>query len=737
MAKKTNEVNSSVFGNVKKLSSISSTLMNGINNNGSIERGDAQDAIARNVEDVVNNESSDIVRNKAMDYDEFIRKTNIKKNRSSSENSEKAADAQTVAEMFDSDAESIFSAFKDLYRKRNNLYDDLESIVERIFDLKEALNTTRDSIVSADELNKTISREITFDTGERLTSESGLKIVEQLEEKYKLLQKIKNNIVPSTLLYGVYYTYQVPHSHIYEDYQRRKQNMNYRNSLTESAGFSDEALLENAALDIERETELSKEDAKEILTEMSSQFTVINDPTCILESANTDYIQYKLDKGNEKSFTDRLKESRRVSKTGTGNDGVTEVEDFKDIRDCYFELLEPRKILPIRIMDETIGYYYMRNDPATTTTTNRFGEQLRKVNKGKGLGGSTDEQSLKNSVLGKMVDSIVQSFDKKFLQDNEEFKELILSSLMYDDNYNKSITFQFIPADFITEHKVNDGKSMLEPALFYGKLYMSLLIYNMFAIIGRSADQKIYWVRNSGADKNLANQVQSVARSIKKNRLNFNDLMNFNSIVGRVGTNRELFIPVGASNERGLDFDIMQGQDVDIHDEFMDGLLRKAINATGVPSVIMNYINEADYAKTLVLANAKHLERCVSYQTDFNESITEMYRSLLLYSTDMDIDAIESMKFKFSVPSGLNSMNYADLINNVDQIANFVVETTLGRNSQPTPVTDITKDVMYNKVARKYLPLDWDLMDSLFEDSRVEAEKILSGRKIEEEEGNE
>lgn len=734
MAKQKDGFNRGVLNTIKKMSNVSNSLIGDINNDGSSVRIGDQEKLARKVDDVVNNESSKIARNDSRNYDEFLRKTTTKLNRKSDDDVDQ--EIETIADMFNTDADNIFSAFEGLYKRRNVLYDDLESIIERIYDLKEALNTTRDSIVTADELNKTISREIKFEAGGELATQSSLKTVEHIEKKFDLLRKIKNVIVPNTLLYGAYYTYQVPYSFIFEDFQRRQNKMGQRNSLTESVSYKDELLLESAAEDLCMENDIGFEDAKSLLTECASNFSVINDPSCILESANTDYIQYKLDTGNEKSFTDRLKENRRKTNNKTGHDGTVEVEDFSDVRDCYFEMLEPRKVLPVRIMDETIGYYYMRNDPTVKTVNNRFGEQLRKVNNGKGLGGKADEDALRTSVLGKMVENIVKSFDKKYLEENEEFKELILSSIMYDDNYNKNITFQFIPADFITEHKVNDGRSMLEPALFYGKLYMSLLVYNMLTIIGRSSDQRIYWVRNSGADKNLANQVQSVARSIKKNRLNFNDLMSYTSIVGRVGANRELFIPVGASNERGLDFDTMQGQDVEIHNEFMDGLLRKAVNATGVPSVIMNYINEADYAKTLVMANAKHLERCVSYQSDFNESITKMYKSLLLYSTDMDVDIIESLRFSFSVPSGLNSMNYADLINNVDQIANFLCETKLGRNAQPTAEDDIVKDIVYEKVARKYLPFDWELMDSMYDDARVEATKIAADRKIQENNAN-
>lgn len=710
----------------RNLSSISDALISGITDTGSNKRKEEIVNLAKEYDNVIDNDSSMLSRNSSDEFDSFIRGAISNKN--TKEKKEEKESIQAVSEIFETEADEMFNIFQKQYNVRNVLYDDLDSIVERIFDLKEALFTTRDSIVTADELNKTVSREIIFNSGQNDVNSASLKTVEEMELKYDVLNKIKNQIVPGALLYGVFYTYEVPYSHIFQEFQRRKNNTEYRTSLTESA--MGEVIMES---DISALTEcgIGRKEANEILTEVSHNISVINEPSAVLETVNMDYISYKLDKQNEKSFTDKFKESRRGKNANEykTQDGVREVEDFSEVRDCHFEMIDPRKIIPITIMDEVIGYYYLRADPSVQVSKSTFGEQIRKVNKGEGA----DKKDFKNTLLDIMVNNIVKSFDKKYLEDNIEFKEIILSALMYDDNYRKEITFQFIPADFITEHSVNDKRSMLEPSLFFGKLYLALLVYNLLTIIGRSGDQKIYWTKSSGVDKNLGNHTQAVARSIKKNRLNFNDLLSYSSIVSRVGQAKEIFAPIGKNGERGIDFDIMEGQRVDTHDELLESLKQNAINATSVPSVILNFVDQADYAKTLVMANAKHLSRCVSYQSDLNKSITEMYKSLLLFSTDMDVDLIESMEFKFSVPSGLNSMNYADLINNVDQIASYIIKVRTGENTDQTEADNATKDILYEKIARKYLPLDWELIDSMYEDARVEATSLLSKKKIESE----
>ena len=53
-------------------------------------------------------------------------------------------------------------------------------------------------------------------------------------------------------------------------------------------------------------------------------------------------------------------------------------------------------------------------------------------------------------------------------------------------------------------------------------------------------------------------------------------------------------MPVGRSGERGIEFDIIAGQDVQLNTDLMEMLHTNMLNSSGVPSVIMNYVNEAD-----------------------------------------------------------------------------------------------------------------------------------------------
>ncbi len=256
-------------------------------------------------------------------------------------------------------------------------------------------------------------------------------------------------------------------------------------------------------------------------------------------------------------------------------------------------------------MDYIIGYYYVSDaEYETSIEANTHNCRTHKMN-GSLLDSVVSKSQNEKNIISSIANAIVKSLNKEYLEKNAEFKELIMNSLVYNDMYKRKLHYQFIPADNMCRFTVNEdedgnGTSMIYRSLFYAKLYLSMLIFNMITYLSKSQDTRIHYVKNSGIDKNVINKCMNIARQIKSKQISIADLMDYSSIYGKIGTGRDVFMPVGESGERGIEFDVIAGQQVDMQPEFMDQLKQSFINATGVPSVIMNYINEADFAKTLV-----------------------------------------------------------------------------------------------------------------------------------------
>lgn len=637
-----------------------------------------------------------------------------------------------IEDIFSNDSNGLYEFFNERYKNKNLLYDDLNLICSQLYELQEAIMATRDAIVTSDDMTQRISRSLKFNNSTQDDDKSFIQIVENIEKKFKLHQKIKNHIIPKSLQYGNYYVYTVPYSKLFENYNRSKKDKLMSTTL-------ESTIDENFIKTFKEEHSISLADAnlQKKIKEYVKDIEISTDelPIPILEGFTLEDIVkessfYESDFGS-KEFKDEIKSALKNKNQSTKNlfaDGTIgskspKDEDFSSVRGCYVKLIEPSKMIPIKILDQTIGYYYIHGSNLKTEKS-PFSTSIT-FNQNKNA-----NQDIETSFIGKIADKIVKAFNKSYLEENIKFKELIMNALLFNDIYKKQIRFQFIPIDYITEFPVNEdengeGTSILKPSLFYAKLYLALLIFKMITIISKSNDTKIYYVKNSGIDQDVVDKVQDVARKIKSRQINFLELLNYNSMISKVGQSREIFMPVGRSGERSIDFDILAGQDVQLNTDLMEMLRTAFINGTGVPSVIMNYINEADYARTLVMANSKFVGRVVNHQLDYNESITELYKKIMTYSTDIPKEIIESFVYLLSTPRFVNNMNMGDLISNTEQTLNFMIKSITGENSSPSEDDNRLKDLLYRELSREIMPmLPWDKLEEFKKKSRMELEKI-------------
>ena len=628
---------------------------------------------------------------------------------------------------------SIFNTFQERFKNKALLFNDLEIISEQLVELSEAINTTRDDIVSSDDVGADISKSLTFsvdgtddDKYDELIDE-----VKRQEDIHGLNYIIREHIVPKTLKYGEYYIYLIPESKLYENTQKKKMELTNGANMeaTEAKVF-----LESLKLD---KSNPNYKDIKpdDVVTYLSENIKINNTdiPLPILE--NNNMVGAMKDLAQFNSLTNLLKQNKGKKKEQGENkysslgfsDGIKsfKLEDWSDIKGCYIKLLDPKKVIPVKLMNYTIGYYYIHDTELDVTNHHcNHGHRFSNV-----ISNMTNKSTDQQNIIANIADSIVKSFNKQYLNDNMEFKDLIINSLLYNDMYKKKLHYQFIPGDHICRFSVNEdengnGQSMIYKSLFYAKLYLSLLVFNMITYLTKSQDTIVTYVKTSGIDKNVINKTMDVARQWKSKQIGIGDLMDYSSIYSKIGTGRDLFIPEGESGERGLSWDVIQGQQVDMQNELMEQLKQAFINGTGVPSVIMNYINEADFAKTLVMANAKHLRRVMMYQDNFNEDITHMYQKILCYCTDIEMEDIANFKYTLQRPKTLPNNNLVDMLGYGDQILDFVEKSEFGQYGEETPELNTMKDLFRKEFSRKVLPmLPWELIDELMEQVKLDAVK--------------
>ena len=632
----------------------------------------------------------------------------------------------------------------DAYKNRVLEQSDLHEVSSQLIELREAINITRDAIISADVDEGRMSRTLSFGDIDEEDADTYIPMVEKLEEKFKLLEKIKNYVIPKTLEYGEYYMYVIPYSKIFNDFMKEKNRTGGKNLYRESTLY--ESVENNGINNHIKDESKKKKNVDEFINKLYTEYvesdsikneyvksrggsvekpdkkafesdikamlgniSISNDsiPLPVLEegfSSINEFMDEFVSESGEFAFTEAKSRSKsnkkskessfnkiinKVSsdgiqftndtrKRGKGKDG----NEFDDITDCYVKLIPPTKIIPLKIMNQTIGYYYV------------VAEDIQPVG---GIISSTlyyskfDENGRQQTIIDSIAERIIDSFDKQFLKDNIKFKNTIVEAINYYNLNEKRLKFQFIPVDYIQEFKVNEdedgnGQSMLKNSLFYGKLYLMLLLFKIMSIILYSNDQKVNYIRTSGIDKNTANKVQEIARVRQSRQINIMDLFNYTTLINKVGSGNEMYLPTGRNNERPIETEILQGQDVQLNNDLMEMLKNGYILGTGVPATIMNYLNEVEFAKVAEQMNTKFNGNVVNYQLDFNSSITSLYKKIMKWSSNISEEVIDQFEFVLQPPKTVATNAKIETIQSFSQVADFLVSLLFpDENADPDP----------------------------------------------------
>jgi hypothetical protein len=491
-------------------------------------------------------------------------------------------------------------------------------------------------------------------------------------------------------------------------------------------------MIESANIKV-TEDEISEKNFTSNMKKVFENIEICNDPKPlpILEEG-AESLKYYMNEYVSESGDSIKTEANKVYKSlfdkinkDNSSEGVHEEKEFGDIKDCYIKLIEPTKIIEIKIMSTVIGYYYVQEEDITSVsgmlTNNLYFTDFNA------------EMGNRKTIVDSIAGQIVKAFDKKFLLDNVKFKKEIAESLMYFNIQNKKIKFQFIPAEYMVPFKIDEdengnGQSMIKDSLFYAKLYLMLLLFKIMSIVLYSNDTKVNYIRKSGIDKDIANQIEDIARLKQSRQINIMDLFSYTTLINKIGNGNEEFVPVGRSNERPIETEILQGQEVQLDTPLLEMLKNAYILGTGVPAAILNYLNEAEFAKIVEQNNSKFNARVINYQLDFNESISNMYRKILAYSSSLPSSAINSFSFKFQTPKSLANTVKSDAIQQHQTLSDFLVNLYYGDPSMsPDPNINLKVMTFRKKLAEDQLHfLMFESIDKLYDEANLASiEEVL------------
>lgn len=668
-------------------------------------------------------------------------------------------------ELFTKDVGDIYGYFQELYKNRYLEISDLKFISKFIPALGEAVKVTLDGIVSADDISTSISRTIVF--GSNLTDEEQETVmaeIKRIEKDEKLLKKLKNIAYKKALVTGSSYCYHIPYSMLFTEYDERVKkgyinpdaitsksqgakvqskikspsgdpgfNLNNPNKQIASESWfetSGDISLESQVLPaIDGMNYLTNQEKASIKKSLNLPHVYVDNDVYLSEAIESAGDMQKMEDTRLSPFytsyfrsageiPDNIDTEGSLDTKSRGKKGA----NFK-VSGTYIKFIDAKNIIPIRIYNTLVGYYYIHNQQTAKKAQKAAQNKDTTLLNAQTIFSSANiSEKKKEQVMNDIVDTIaggiLDSFSVKFVSKYAEHKKLIADCLIANGLVNNEYSIQFIPADCMTAFIINEdengnGESILTESLFPAKLLLSLIVSKLLNYMNKSGNKTIAYVGKGPIDVGGSNHIQRVIRMLQEGNITFNDLLSTNMIFSKFSRNNNIQLPKSRNNEKLVEFEVQEGQQIDMHTDMEQWLEKLAILGSGVPSVIMEYTDVADYSRSLITANIKQAGRVACLQSDLEDPTTDLYRALLAGSTLDDAlkkKAINSIEFKLSRPKVLSNANVAEYVDVLDRSAETFANTWIGQDPQASGIKDAEKVKL--KFKKKYITRNAPFLDT-------------------------
>lgn len=619
---------------------------------------------------------------------------------------------------------SLMSVAYTSYNSNIQKYKDIDLVIKMIPQLREAVDTMADSIMAADNSDSLITfKEVTEDQFNRLKS---------LDTNYKMYDRL-SNIIKDALAFGYGYALVVPYKDAFENfkmkndaYRRAKIIRDRTASSKEPKSISEsmdvEQLLSENGVEITEDMNLDslKESTKSFLDNIVicegahhlCEFETSEEVELINEAKRTENIINAKLNGTFKKDKNKVVKSDGFKATNGGFN----FED-EDVTGCVFRHINTKNIIPIRVEETNIGYYYVEDmsilEGINTNTSDPMSSVYTRAD------AATEHERLNGVYFKKLANTITDSLikDKKFLKHNSKFKEELYSVLKYGNMIDKSLRITYIPAEHIVTF--GNGNSMIDRSLWFAKLYVCLLVTNVVVKLTRGYDKRVYYVK-SDVPAELGNSINQAIGQIKKDSRSINMFNSVNRILNIAGQTPDMFIPVDSQGNKAIDMDVISGQDTQMKDELMEFLEDRMLSGTGTSTPLIQATTDVDFAKSLELLNIKYLRRTLSYQKQYNPSVNLLYNKINASDLGMKIedDEYEVIPVELRAPSALSTQTMNEQVGNAKDLVDIIVRTYTDANE----VDPMATGLFTQKLMKKFCPsIPHGAIDALYEESIKEA----------------
>ena len=658
---------------------------------------------------------------------------------------------------------------------------EIDEILKYMPKLQEALDVITDNVLSADSFNKDYLNLTTELSDAETSDEQFAKNIMDLKETYELLKLIKD-IYRQTSKYGECFVYRVPYQKAIQRLMDRKDmHRDFAVSASESGVFIESATdgrsevrmrdgfiaetgtydnldytftLEHGMIRSIVETEQTVRNSLQWVTEQSIFHEAIVD----IDSKSK---AYAYDKTIDREPTPgRLPVHRRFDQTlgdhlelpdygdPSAADGLYDREQqqknkIKGMNGCIVKILKRERVVPIILNQICLGYYYFEFD----NNIEMFDERLSSVGLVNTLTGirsnhrseAFDALQRREELLRNISNELAKKINPRFIDANQDLKKEIYYILKYNDEFNalagtaNNIRVSYIPPEdikhfyFNLDEDTGRGISDLYLSMVPAKLWVAIYVTNCLGVMTRSNDKRVYYVRQN-VESNTAKTLLKTINEIKRGNFNIRQIENIHSVLNITGRFNDYIIPQGPDGQSPIDFQVMQGQNIEIKTELLSLLEESAINIIGVPLDIIQNRQSPDYAIQFTMSNSKFLrfvyDRQANFQVQVSDLVTDIY--------DVEFGTTDRINLTLPPPLFINVTNTNQLVTNTLDYSNNIANIIMADSKDDVKKQKFVKEFAIHSLGSY---INMDIVKNILD--KVEQSTVIdSVKSTEDENGN-
>lgn len=651
------------------------------------------------------------------------------------------------------------------------LNDEIDEVLKYMPKLEEALQTIKDNVLSADSFSKDFLNIEGTLQGNGNTEQFDRNIAE-MKDKYKLLD-LTSTTYYNASKYGEEFIYCVPYDKAIQgllDRKKDRRSMIVKGNISEGTIFIDEDSSSFASKLTKSNTINNKEELINLNIEIHNG--VIES---VVESEKG--MRKKMDKISKLSLTEQFyQEAVDITNDGksysfdkitnndiemgaklpvhhnfdhtladdlelpqqddTTSDGLytkkSENTKIKKMNGCIVKKLPPENVIPILLNEICLGYYYFEFNAETVLFQDKFNTtgMINTITglRSNGRSEAFDAQTRRTELLQHLSAQLADKIDADFINQNQDLKKEIYHILKYNDDFlsgangeSQNIRVTYIPPEdihhihFTLDEKTGRGVSDLSLSLIPAKLWVAIYITNALGIMTRGNDKRVYYVKQS-VESNISKTLLKTINEIKKSNFGIRQINSINNVLNISGRFNDWIIPRGADGSSPVEFEVMQGQQIEIKTELLNLLEEAAINVTGVPIELIQNRQSPEYAIQLTMQNSKFLRFVYTRQSSFQQQMSLLYTRIY----NIEYNTTDRITLTLPPPLFINVTNTNQLITNTAEFCNQIVEVCLA---------DSQDDVLKAKVGKNlkvyYLGsyINMSVVEQLIEKSKQEIAK--------------